>query len=109
MAKKQTRELKFHLNTLRFVPLKEFEGTHNTQSILKKVFSYLREERNKGNGHLIDRHENQDKAEPRELYMVAHRVIPKERRIRCSMAYLRKGKKPKLKPSAKFKLVPLNN
>ena len=57
---------------------------------------------------MIDRHEYQDKAEPRELYMVTHRPIPKERRIRCSMALLRKGKQPKLKPTDKFKLLPLS-
>ncbi|PXX23733.1 hypothetical protein [Arenibacter sp. ARW7G5Y1] len=107
--RKKFRELRLYLNTLKFVPYKDFETTHNTTSILKEVFSYLRAERRNGNGLLIDRHENQDKAEPRELYMVTHRILPKERRIRCSMALLRKGKQPKLKPTDKFKLLPLSS
>lgn len=107
--KKSVRELRLFLNTLKFAPYKEYEGEHTTSSILKNIFIYLREERKKGNGLLIDRHENQDKVEPRELYMVTHRILPKERRIRCSMALLRKGKQPKLKPLDKFKLIPLSS
>lgn len=107
--RKKFRELRLYLSTLKFVPYKGLETTHNTTSILKEVFKYLRAERSNGNGLLIDRHENQDKAEPRELYMVTHRILPKERRIRCSMALLRKGKQPKLKPTDKFKLLPLSS
>ena len=106
--KKKFRELKLYLNTLKFVPYNDYKTQHTTTSILKAVFQYLRAERKKGNGLLIDRHEKQDKAEPRELYMVSHRILPKERRIRCSMALLRKGKQPKLKPTDKFKLLPLS-
>lgn len=109
MAKKQRRELNLHLNTLRFEPYTEVKNVHNTQSILKAVFEYLREERQNGRGHLIDKHKNQDKAESREIYMVSHRNLHNERRIRCSMAYLRKGKRPKLKPTNKLKLVPLSS
>ena len=107
--RKKVREVKLYLNTLKFVPYKEHESTHTTTSILKDVFKYLRSERSNGNGLLIDRHAKQDKVEPRELYMVSHRILPKERRIRCSMALLRKGKQPKLKPKSKFKLIPLSS
>mgnify|MGYP003632826654 CR=1 FL=1 len=107
--KKKVREVKLYLNTLKFVPYKEIESTHTTTTILKEVFTYLRTERNEGNGLLIDRHAKQDKVEPRELYMVSHRIMHKERRIRCSMALLRKGKQPKLKPKSKFKLIPLSS
>lgn len=94
---------------MRFEPRSEFKSVHNTQSILKAVFEYLREERKNGKGHLIDKHKNQDMAEAREIYMVSHRNLHNERRIRCSMAYLRKGKRPKLKPTSKLKLVSLSS
>ena len=107
MAKhKNLREVKLHLSSLKFEPYAEFKGKHNTQSILKETFGYLRNQRKKGQGHLIDKHEHRDKAEPREIFMISHRNLPNERRIRCSMALLRKGKQPKLnRPSDKFKLL----
>ena len=109
IKKKKVRELKLYLSTLKLVPYVEFESTETTTTILKQVFEFLREKRNEGNGLLIDRHANQDKAEPRELYMVSYRILPKERRIRCSMALIRKGKQPKLKPKKKLKLVPISS
>lgn len=110
MAKqKKVREVKLHLSSLRFEPYAEFRDNHNTQSILKDTFKYLRTQRKNGQGHLIDRHEHRDKAEPREIFMISHRNLPNERRIRCSMALLRKGKQPKLKPTDKFKLLPISS
>ncbi len=108
MLKKELRELRLQLYTLRFEPKKEFERTHNTRKILKEVFQYLRKLKQQGKGHLIDRHENQDKPEPRELFITTQRPLPKESRIRFSIALLRKGKVPKLKPKDKFKLLPLS-
>lgn len=109
MTKNQkTREVKLHLSSLRFEPYAEYRGKHNTQSILKETFAYLRNQKKDKKGHLIDRHEHRDKAEPREIFMISHRNLPNERRIRCSMALLRKGKKPKLKPTDKFKLLPIS-
>lgn len=107
--KKKVREVKLHLSSLRFEPYTEFKGKLTTKSILKDVFKYLREQREIGQGHLIDKHENRDKVEPRELFMISHRDLPKERRIRCSMALLRKGKQPKLKPTDKFKLLSISD
>lgn len=106
---KKLREVKLHLSSLKFEPYAEFKGKHNTQSILKDTFSYLRTQRKLGQGHLIDRHEHRDKAESREIFMISHRMIPSERRIRCSMAVLRKGKQPKLKPTDRFKLLPISS
>ncbi len=107
--KKQVREVNLFLSSLKFEPYSEFKGKYNTRSILKDVFTYLRDKRNNGQGHLIDRHEKRDKSESRELFMVGHRKVPHEDRIRCSMALLRKGKQPKLKPTDRFKLLPLSD
>lgn len=107
--KKKVRELKLHLYSLWFEPYKEFESTHTTRSILNECSHTCRgHKRTAGKGHLIDKHENRDKAESRELFMTSHRDLPKERRIRCSMALLRKGKQPKLRPVDKFKLLPIS-
>ncbi|MEY8850035.1 hypothetical protein AB9K26_14540 [Psychroserpens sp. XS_ASV72] len=107
--KKQVREVNLYFSSLKFEPYADLRGKHNTRSILKEVFEYLREKRNNGQGHLIDRHEKRDKAESRELFMVSHRKVPREDRFRCSMALLRKGKQPKLKPTDKFKLLPITD
>ncbi|WP_289045435.1 hypothetical protein [uncultured Olleya sp.] len=110
MAKqKKVREIRLLLSSLRFEPYAELANNHTTKSILKEIFSYLRTQKKNGKGHLIDRHEKRDKAEPRELFMISHRDIPSEGRIRCSMALLRKGKQPKLKPTDEFKLLPLSS
>lgn len=106
---KKVREVRLLLSSLQFEPYADLTDKHTTKSILKEIFSYLRTQKNDGKGHLIDRHENRDKAEPRELFMISHRDIPSEGRIRCSMALLRKGKQPKLKPTDKFKLLPLSS
>lgn len=107
--KNKVREVKLLLSYIKFEPYSELKEEHTTKSILREVFSYLRTQRNNGQGHLVDRYENRDKSEPRELFMISHRDIPKEGRIRCSMALLRKGKQPKLKPTDKFKLLPLSS
>ena len=106
--KKKKMELRLQLYALSFEPKNEYKEKHSTRTILNEVFNYLRDLRNDGKGHLIDRHEKQDKTEPRELFMTSHRPLPKERRIRCSMALLRKGRQPKLKPTDKFKLMSLD-
>lgn len=106
--KSKVRAVHFHLSSLKFEPYVEHKDSLTTTKILKETFEYLRDQRNKGQGHLIDKHENRDKDESRELFMISHRDLPKERRIRCSMALLRKGKQPKLKPTDKFKLLPLS-
>lgn len=106
---KQVREINLYFSSLKFEPYSDLKGKHNTRSILKEVFSYLRDKRKNGQGHLIDRHEKRSKADSRELFMVSHRKISQEDRFRCSMALLRKGKQPKLKPTDKFKLLPIGD
>ncbi|MFS4457367.1 hypothetical protein [Maribacter sp. 2304DJ31-5] len=99
--------IKFNFVSLHFEPYAEVKKKHNTRSILKEVFEYLRSQKKLGKGHLIDRHENRDGSESRELFMTTSRILPKEERIICTMALLRKGRAPKLKPRDKFKLLPI--
>lgn len=96
----------FNFYSLRFTPYKDSKETSDT--ILNKVITYLTIEFTKGRGHLIDRHQGRDQEEPRELFMTSAIFMPKERRIRCSLALLRSGRIPMLKPADKFELVPLD-
>ncbi|HLP14468.1 MAG TPA: hypothetical protein VK177_21235 [Flavobacteriales bacterium] len=97
--------IRFHFYKLNFTPYKD--ATHTSNSILKEVITYIMQEKAKGKGHLIDRHESRND-ESRELFMNTALIMAKEKRIRCSLALLRAGKTPMLKPADKFKLVRLD-
>ncbi|MFZ6050757.1 hypothetical protein [Halocola ammonii] len=56
---------------------------------------------------MIDRNDQRTNELPRELFMTSAVFMHKERRIRCSLALLRAGRIPKIKPKDKFTLVPL--
>lgn len=99
--------LKFHFYSLKFTPYKDLNN-HSSGSILSKVITYVSEELQKGQGYLIDRHHKRTNGESRELFMTQAVFMLKERRIRCSIALLRSGRIPLLKPADKFVLVPLN-
>lgn len=103
-----TETLKFHFYSLKFKPYKGIEHEHNSDSILKDVITYLSNERLKGKGHLIDRNRNRPNETPRELFVTSAVFMAKERRIRCSIALLRSGRLPKIKPKDEFKLLPIN-
>ncbi|HTN19775.1 MAG TPA: hypothetical protein VL125_04835 [Pelobium sp.] len=106
-ANENLTTLKFHFYSLKFTPYKDL-NKHNSSSILNKVITYVSEELQKGQGYLIDRHHKRIKGDSRELFMTQAVFMLKERRIRCSMALLRSGRIPLLKPADKFVLVPLN-
>jgi len=103
-----TEPVRFHFYSLRFTPYKELEGKSNTRTILMDIMTYIMNKKQNGRGHLIDRNQNRDQDGPRELFMTSAIIMLKERRIRCSIALLRSGKIPMLKPTDKFLLVPLD-
>jgi hypothetical protein len=99
--------IRFQFFSLKFTP---FSGTsHDHNSILKDVITYITVKRSEGQGHLIDKNRNRPQEERRELFMTSAVIMYRERRIRCSIALLRPGRIPKLKPKDEFKLVPLAN
>ena len=65
------------------------------------------QELRKGQGYLIDKNRNRKNEGTRELFMTSAVFMHKERRIRCSLALLRSGRVPKIKPVDQFKLVPI--
>lgn len=99
--------LKFHFYSLRFTPYSHLTDNHTSTSILKDVTTYLMQELGKGQGYLIDKNRNRKNEGSRELFMTSAVFMHKERRIRCSLALLRSGRVPKIKPVDQFKLVPI--
>jgi hypothetical protein len=98
---------RFHFYSLKFTPYKN-QNLSTRNSILNDVITYLMNELHNGQGYLIDKNQNRDQDGPRELFMASAVFMLKERRIRCSLALLRSGRAPMLKPADKFILVPLD-
>lgn len=101
--------VKFHFYSLKFIPYKHLENSHDHNKILRDVITYLSQQKVAGKAHLIDRNKNRPQEERREIFMTSAVFMHKERRIRCSIALLRPGRVPKLKPVDDYKLVPLKN
>ncbi|MEY2702842.1 MAG: hypothetical protein RLY43_1480 [Bacteroidota bacterium] len=101
--------VRFHFYSLKFTPYKEESKGLSSSSILKDVITYITNQITEGKGHLIDRNHKRTLEERREIFMTSAVFMHKERRIRCSIALLRSGRTPKLKPVDKYKLVPLSS
>jgi hypothetical protein len=101
--------IKFHFYSLKFTPYTHLAQEYNSDSILRDVITYLMNELHNGKGHLIDRNRNRPNEMPRELFMTNAVFMAKERRIRCSIALLRSGRVPKIKPVDEYKLVPITS
>jgi hypothetical protein len=99
--------IKFHLYSLRFTPYSHLTDEYNSDKILNEVITYLTKELLKGKGHLIDRHRNRKNENPRELFLISAVFKPVQRRIMCSIALLRSGRTPKIKPIDEFRLLPI--
>src|SRR5690606_37807007 len=99
--------LRFHFYSLKFKPYAGLADKHNSSTILKDTITYLMQELRNGQGHLIDKNRNRENEGARELFMTSAVFMHKERRIRCSLALLRSGRVPKIKPVDEFKLVPI--
>lgn len=95
----------FNFYSLKFTPLAN--TSHDSASILHKVITYLSDQRVNHKGVLIDRHDKRLNGISRELFMVNTVLVP-GKRIRGTIALLRSGKTPLLKPAEKFQLVPLD-
>jgi len=107
MAKDKKEPVRFNLYSLNFKPYKEYSGALTNTSIIKQVLNAafnLGEKKS----HLVDKHAGNENKEARELFLTSVVFMHKERRVRCSMALLRAGRKPKLKKQNKFELIPLS-
>lgn len=98
-------EIRYQFFSLKFTPLKDLNLS--SQNILFNIVTYISNKLlNEKQGHLIDKHELRQ-TNSREIFMNRVVIIPKEKRIRCSMALLRKGKVPLIKPKEDYKLIPI--
>jgi len=105
-VQKNLTPVKFQFYSLTFTPYKSINKGSIT--ILTDIINYLSKEMFEGRGYLIDRHSERKIDGPRELFMTSAVFMHRERRIKCSLALLRSGRIPMLKPTDKFQLVPLD-
>lgn len=100
-------EIRYQLFSLNFTPLKDVR--QNSKEITFNVITYLTNKLHQEHqGYLIDRHEARQGSR-REMFLNRAIIMPKEKRIRCSMALLRAGKVPLIKPNEEFRLVPISD
>jgi hypothetical protein len=113
MSSKETKEegltpIRFQFFNLKFKPYAQ-HAEKSSNSIVREIVTHLQRQLvEEHKGHLADRHENRSQEERREMYLQSAIFQAKEQRILCSMALLRKGRQPKLKPVDKFVLLPLS-
>lgn len=101
-------EIHYHYFSLKFTPLKLVEDKYNSNDIMRNAITYISNQlHQEKKGHLIDRHETKQHSR-RELFINRAVFLPLEKRIRCSIALLRSGREPFLKPKEQFKLIPLS-
>lgn len=98
--------VKFNFFELKYTPFKN-SPQQTTNDILHAVITFLTQSQIAGSGILIDRHEDRKKDTARPLFVTQVSTDWKEKRIKVSMALLRKGRMPKLKPAETWILVPL--
>lgn len=100
--------IRFHFYSLTFKPYNEHENNYDSNTILKDVITFISNEKLQNRGYLIDKNDNRPTELPRELFMTSAVFMPREKRIRCSMALVRSGRIPKIKPLDKFTLISLD-
>lgn len=106
MAEENLTEYRYQLFKLNFTPVNGVNK--NSKNIVVDIITYITNKLlHEKQGHLIDRYEDQ-KNKRRELFMNRAVFIAKDQRVRCSLALLRSGKVPLIKPKETFTLVPIS-
>lgn len=99
-------EITYQLFTLKFTPLKDVNLT--SKDIVFNIVSLLSNKLiNEKQAYVLDRHESRQ-GNRRELYLNRAVIMHKEKRMRCSLALLRAGRVPFIKPNEEYKLVPIS-
>ncbi len=100
-------EIRYQLFSLKFTPLKGV--ALSSKDITFNIITYISNKLfNEKQGYLIDKHESRE-GNRREIFMNRAVIMHKEKRIRCSIALLRAGKIPLIKPKEEYKLVPISD
>jgi len=101
-------ELKYFFYSLEFKPFAKTRDTHNSHAIGKEVFFELANIKKQGKALLIDRFENSDKKSSRELFISNATIIHADRKVRLTIALIRKSRKPKVKKKNSFHIEDLD-
>ncbi|WP_278378354.1 hypothetical protein [Chryseobacterium arthrosphaerae] len=106
MTEENKTEVRYQLFTIKFTPLNGINKS--SKDIAFNVITYITNKLlNENTGHLIDRYEGQ-RSKRRELFMNRAVIIARDKRIRCSIALLRSGRVPLMKPKEEYRLVPIS-
>jgi hypothetical protein len=105
--KNSLTEVRFQFFSIKFTPYKD--KPMSSTAILREIVNYVGNLKSEGKGVLIDRNENRAKGNSREMFVNRAVYMHKVSRVRCSIALLRTGVKPKIKPKDKFTLEPLSS
>ncbi|SUX45867.1 hypothetical protein [Chryseobacterium indoltheticum] len=106
MTEENLTEYRYQLFKLKFTPINGINK--NSKDIVVDILTYIMNKLlHERQGHLIDRYEGQ-RNKRRELFMNRAVFMAREQRVRCSLALLRSGKVPLMKPKESFTLVPIS-
>ncbi|RZK43054.1 MAG: hypothetical protein EOO90_05210 [Pedobacter sp.] len=97
--------IKFHFYTINFTP---YAGkAMSSRDIMHDIITYIMQEKQKGKGYLVDKHKGRPGETARELFMARATFIAAKKRVLCSLALIRAGRLPMLKPAEEYKLIPM--
>ena len=99
--------VRFNFMTMQFIPIKEHSNLTSNQIILKIVDS-IKYQRTQNNIIIFDRFKNRKNEPSRQIYINYTGHEPLKRRLKFSMALIRSGKQPLLKPTGSIDLVPFD-
>ncbi len=99
--------VRFNYYSLKHIPYKDKTGQFSSTITANAIKFLTREILENKKGYLIDRHANREVSESRELFLVNGSFIAQEQRILCTIAMIRGGRKPMIKPKDEFQLIPI--
>lgn len=102
-------DIKYYLYSVNMKPYAEKAKEYTSSKIVKEIAGHLSNIRQQGKAVLIDRNENRLGSPPRELFLFSSVLLPVERRAKCTMALIRKGKNPMLMKRGTFNLEEIKN
>jgi hypothetical protein len=98
----------FNFHSLRFTPIKEVESNNNTMTICRSVIGFINEEMRQGRGFVVDRNANKKGEEPRQMFMTLVSQDHTTKRFKGTLALIRSGRLPHIKPTDGYSLVPFD-
>lgn len=102
-------DIKYYLYSINMKPYADKANEYSSSKIVKEVAGYLSNIRSQGKAVLVDRNENKKGASPRDLFLFSAVLLPADRRAKCTMALIRKGKSPMFMKKGTFNLEEIKN